>query len=185
MSIHPIEQKPALNGNVNYKAAGLFTPFVVTGFLAMALIPLVMTLGRWIPGITIPGAAGWVQHLTLWLGLLGGILATMRGRHLSVAVIHMFNFNNYAPIINLIAGAGAVGILLCLTSASVDLVIAQYPSPENLAGWFPIWLAQAFMPAGFFTMAVATVFVAAKNWRTRLVLIGLALLIGPVLALLP
>lgn len=185
MSVDPIEQKPLLNGEINYKAEGLFTPVVVTGFLVMALIPLVMTLGRWIPGISIPGAAGWVQHLTLWLGLLGGILATLRSRHLSVAVIHMFNFTNLAPLIRLVSGAGAVGILWCLTSASIDLVIAQYPSPENLAGWFPIWLAQAFMPAGFFTMSVATVYVSAKSWRERLLVIGLALLIGPVLTLVP
>ena len=184
MVIDPTEQTPSINGNVN-KAESFFVVFVVLGFLAMALIPLVMTVGRWVPGITIPGAAGWVQHLTLWLGLLGGILATLRSRHLSVAVIHMLNFNKLTPAINLIAGAGAVGILLCLTSASIDLVVAQYPSPENLAGWFPIWLAQAFMPAGFLAMAVATFFVAAKNWRTRLLLIGLALLAGPALALLP
>ncbi len=185
MSIDLKELGPVEGENVNTRVEQILAALVVPGFLAIALIPVVITIGRWVPGLTIPGAAGWVQHLTLWLGLLGALLATLRVQHLSVTILQLFQKNRITPILELIAGAGAVGILLCLTLASINLVIAQYPSPENLAGWFPIWLAQSAMPVAFFAMAVGTVMVTAKDWRQRLMLTGLALFFGPILVMAP
>lgn len=185
MSVDSLNQNILTERRVSSRADRFLTIPVVTGLLVMALIPLVMTIARWVPDLTIAGAAGWVQHLTLWLGLLGATVATLRRRHLSVTVIQLFNANRFTPAVDLIAGAGAVGILICLMIASIHLVIAQYPSPENLAGWFPIWLAQTAMPVGFLAMAVSTVVASAANWRKRLLLAGLSLLFGPILALLP
>ncbi|KAB2881240.1 TRAP transporter large permease subunit [bacterium] len=185
MSVDSLNQNILTERRVSSRADRFLTIPVVTGLLVMALIPLIMTIARWVPDLTIAGAAGWVQHLTLWLGLLGATVATLRRRHLSVTVIQLFNANRFTPAVDLIAGAGAVGILICLMIASINLVIAQYPSPENLAGWFPIWFAQTAMPVGFLAMAVSTVVASAANWRKRLLLAGLSLLFGPILALLP
>ena len=44
---------------------------------------------------------------------------------------------------------GAVGILSCLTWASLILTLSQRASPETLGGWLPTWVAIAPMPAGF------------------------------------
>lgn len=185
MTLETSNHNPLAAQAADSKADKTLSFFVVTGLFIMTLIPLVMTIARWVPSLTISGAAGWVQHLTLWLGLLGAVLATMRRGHLSITILQLFNIKRIAPALEIIAGAGAVGILLCLVIASVNLVIAQYPSPENLAGWFPIWLAQIPMPVGFFLMAIATVMVSSDNWRGRLLLVGLAMLFGPLLALLP
>ncbi len=173
------------NGSKFQVAEKFFLIFILTGFLAMVMIPLIETVGRWIPVMRVSGAAGWVQHLTLWLGLLGAILATLRNRHLTVGVIHMLNIRSAMPVIQIIAGAGVTGILICLVKASLDLVIAQYPSPENLSGWFPVWLAQASMPLAFAVIGIATIFVASNTWRGRLLVVVLSIIFGPFLTYLP
>ena len=50
---------------------------------AMALLPLVEIFGRQLLGRGIAGSIPIVQHLTLWVAILGAALASRSGRHLS------------------------------------------------------------------------------------------------------
>ncbi len=152
---------------------------------ALVLIPLVEVIGRRFSGIGIPGAARWVQHLTLWLGLLGAILATFRRRHLSIATTEILRVERFSSLFKFISGTGAVSILLCLTWASSILIIMQRDSPETLGGWLPIWIAQSPMPIAFLFMAFGTIFRSAEDWGTRIFLLLLASLLGPALTLFP
>ena len=52
--------------------------------LAVAL-PLIDALGRPLGGFHVPGAAVYLQQLTLWLAFLGGLLATRDGDHLTLS----------------------------------------------------------------------------------------------------
>ncbi|MFQ5604213.1 MAG: TRAP transporter large permease subunit [bacterium] len=151
----------------------------------MVLIPLLEAAGRRFAGIGIPGAAGWVQHLTLWLGLLGAILATFRRRHLAIATSEVFSISRFDSYFMFLSGIGAAAVLLCLTWAAFVLVRYQMDSPESLGGWLPVWLAQLTMPLAFFCMAFGTVFRSTYNWRRRLLLLLLAIMMGPGLALMP
>ena len=55
---------------------------------AMTVIPLVEILSRKILHRTlIPGAAGYEEHLTLWVTFLGAALATKYGRHLALSTL--------------------------------------------------------------------------------------------------
>lgn len=157
----------------------------VASFLFMVLIPLVEVLGRRVGGAGIPGAASWVQHLTLWAGLLGAVLASASRRHLAVAFTHLIHSRNHLSALQIVAGGGAVGILLCLAWASAELVRVQYPSPETVGGWLPVWLAQAAMPVGFLGMAAATLLSRGQTWRGRWTILLLSLLFGPVLVFMP
>ena len=57
--------------------------------LGILVIPLLEMLGRGF-GHEFPGAAGYTQHLTLWLALLGGILAARYDRHLALSTAQFF-----------------------------------------------------------------------------------------------
>ncbi len=78
-----------------------------------------------------------------------------------------------------------MGILSCLTWSSSVLTLSQMGSPETLGGWLPTWVAMVPMPAGFAAMAVATFWRSEEGWRVRAVLLALALVAGPLLALFP
>ncbi|MFQ5707481.1 MAG: TRAP transporter large permease subunit [bacterium] len=174
-------------GPTHREQAALDAPslLVVLGLVLLVLIPLFEVFARRFTGIGIPGAAGWVQHLTLWLGLLGAFLATMQGRHLAFATTSFLNNKRLTNALRFLTGAGAVGILLCLTWASGILVHFQLESPESLGGWFPVWLAQTAMPVAFAFMAAGTLLKSASSWRQRGLILILGLLLGPALSLVP
>ncbi|MFQ5769424.1 MAG: TRAP transporter large permease subunit, partial [bacterium] len=151
----------------------------------MVMIPLLEATGRRIAGIGIPGAAGWVQHLTLWLGLLGAILATFQGRHLAIATSAVFKIKRFEVPFKFLSGAGTIAILFCLAWASFVLVKSQMNSPETLADWLPLWVAQLAMPVAFLCMAFGRLLKCTHTWQQRMFILLLALLLGPALTFIP
>ena len=157
----------------------------LAGFGVMILFPLleagIRTLSAWVP----PSSAAWVQHLTLWLGLFGAVLASAQGKHLSIAVGGALDSIRFRGRLEVVARGGSVGILACLTYASWVLMQSQRLSPEALGGWFPVWMAMAIMPVGFTLMGVTTFWRRGEGFKTRGALVGLALVVGPLVALVP
>lgn len=151
----------------------------------MVLLPLLEAAGRKFLGVGIPGGAAWVQHLTLWVGMFGAVLASFRDRHLSVAAGVLAGSSRWKGLMDAVGRGGCVGILACLVYASVLLVVSERQSPDAIAGWMPVWLAQVALPVSFVLMAVGTVLRGSGGWRGRTVLLGVAVVSGPLLALLP
>lgn len=145
---------------------------------AMILIPLLETVGRRVAGVGVTGAANWVQHLTLWIALLGGILATKNGGHLSMGVTELLRQSSFKKYITLLVNIGVVIILFCLIQASIQLVIFQYESPETLSGWLPIWLAQSLMPLGLAGMLLFTLVKSSRRWSVRLAAFAVASIVA-------
>ncbi len=162
-----------------------FSILAVIALLAMITIPLLEAIGRPVAGVGIPGAAAWVQHLTLWIGLLGAILATTSGRHIAISATTLFRINRGKTLISGLVAFGAICVLFSLMIASFNLVYFQYESPERIGGWFPVWLAQAAMPAAFLSMAVLNIRRGAAAWKHRLLLVFVAIIVVLVFALLP
>ena len=61
---------------------------------AMALLPLVEVAGRAFAGRGIPGSIPLVQHLTLWIALLGAALAARSDRLLALSTKLPQNMSN-------------------------------------------------------------------------------------------
>lgn len=158
---------------------------VILVLFAMTLIPLFESAGRRVAGFGIPGATSWVQHLTLWLGLLGAIWATFQKRHLAIAANQFITNSKIRHGIELLTGIGTTAILLCLAWASWILVESQQGSPETIGGLLPVWLAQLTLPVAFLVMAAGTVVRVSSSWPTRFLIMGFALLAGPSLTLIP
>src|SRR6266571_6366668 len=58
---------------------------LVVAFLLSMLIPLIDALGRPFGGFTVPGSSEYRAQLTLWLALLGGLLAARERQHLTLS----------------------------------------------------------------------------------------------------
>jgi C4-dicarboxylate transporter DctM subunit len=176
--------------------------------LLMALIPVVELAGRTWFSTGIVGATEYLQHLTLWIGFLGAMLATREGKHLKIAAA----LNSFPPRISRVADCmGAfISAAVCagLFGASLELVVAEAPAlpswtakiiPDfverwldpfglfesggltTVGGWIPIWLAEAVMPFGFAVMAIRFILHASKRFWNR-ALVGLSI---PAMILLP
>ena len=57
--------------------------------LAMVLLPAASTALRRLTGRELPGSSVLAQHITLWVGFLGALLATASGRHLALSTLDL------------------------------------------------------------------------------------------------
>ena len=170
--------------------------------VSMAFIPVVELVGRTWFSTGILGATEYLQHLTLWLGFLGAMLATREGKHLKiVADIHWLP-PRVRPVVHSLRAFISAAVCVGLFCASLALVVAEAPAlpswtakviPDfvedlldpfglfksggftTVGGWIPIWVAEAVMPFGFGVMAIRFVLRASKRvWVRALVTFSLS-----------
>jgi tripartite ATP-independent transporter DctM subunit len=153
---------------------------LVSGIALAALVslPLLDMAGRRVLGRGVPGAAGYTQHLTLWLTFLGGALAARYDRHLALSTV-TFMHGRLRRVAELVGSAAAVLVSSMLAAAATTLVEAQRTSTEVLAGGVPIWVVQLALPVGFAALAARFWWRAPGGWRGRaVVLVTVAACIG-------
>jgi tripartite ATP-independent transporter DctM subunit len=135
---------------------------------AMVLLPLGEIATRSLLGTGIPGAASFVQHLTLWVGFLGAALAARDGKLLALATRSFMPeggaWRRRARIFST-AVATAVSALLC--RASVDLVIIEKDAGLVIAAGIPTWVGQLVLPVTFAAIALRLAWRADPAWKGR------------------
>ena len=181
---------------------------LVVALLLMALIPVVEFVGRTWFSVGIAGATDYVQHLTLWIGFLGAMLATREGKHLKIAAAAEWLPARVNCVVDCLVAFISAAVCAGLFGASLQLVVAEAPGlpswtariiPDfverwldpfglfesggltTIGGWIPIWVAEAVMPFGFAVMAIRFILRASKHGWVRM-LVGLSL---PAMILLP
>ena len=141
---------------------------VATALLAMAALPVLEMILRALWHTGIPGSSGYVQHLTLWVGFLGAMVAAREGQHLSLST----GMVRLPPLVDrltdLAAAAISTAVATGLAWASFGFVRAEFESPVRIGGWLPLWAAETILPVSFAVIAVR--FVArAGTWTDRAV----------------
>ncbi|MFZ0927390.1 MAG: TRAP transporter large permease subunit [Syntrophobacteraceae bacterium] len=144
-------------------ARGIWEGSLVAGFLLLTTMPLVDFFGRPLAGFHIPGSATYTQQLTFFLTFLGGLAATLTGKHLTLSTA------------NLLPGAGARGeaeffsccvaasVTAVLTYASVCVVMAERVQGRNLTLGLPVWISESVMPIGLGLISL-TFILKSSNW---------------------
>ena len=198
--------KPNLDNNIQstsifrrfvYLAGRTEDAVVILALFLMALIPVVELVGRAWFKTGIPGGTEYLQHLTLWIGFLGAMLATREGKHLRIATPLNWLPPRAGRILDGVEAFVSAAVCIGLFGASLQLVIAEAPGlpswsadviPDfienwlepfglfedagltTVAGWIPIWLAEAIMPFGFAVMAIRFILGASERiWVKALV----------------
>ena len=140
------DEKPA--------GTGLERWLLVAIVLAMVLLPTLEAVVRRVTGSSVPGAAVYTEHLTLWVGFIGAMLATASGHHLALSTV---DFLPKGWPRDLARGFGsAVTTLVCavLAYASLDMLLLDKGRVDTLAGGVPEWWFEIIMPFGFAAMAL-------------------------------
>src|SRR5437870_5845033 len=119
----------------------------------MILLPTLEAAVRRFTGSGVPGAAVYTQHLTLWVGFLGAMLATSTGHHLALSTVDFLREGWPRELAR--AFDSAVTTLVCalLAYASLDMVLLDKGRVDTLAGGVPEWWFEIIMPVGFAVMA--------------------------------
>ena len=134
---------------------------------ALVLLPLTDLLGRSTFGRGVPGAAGYTQHLTLWLTFFGGVLAARFDRHLKLSTQSFLPEGRWLTISQVVAVGVTVLVNLGLAVGAWGLMVAQRESTETLAGGVPLWIAQVIMPVGFAALALRVWWRVPGRWKGR------------------
>ena len=153
-------------GTLRSRLTSLEDGFSITALALMALLPLLEFTGRpfgW--GIT--GSAPLVQHLTLWIALLGAALAARSDSLLALSTPDLLP-GKWRGRVRILAFAIGTGITAWLFIASVDLVVEFLAIPDQVALGIPRWIALLALPVGFFLITARLIQKASDNWQGRL-----------------
>ena len=167
-------------GSLGGRALGAFHKAedlaVGVALAAMVILPLAEIALRPVLSGGIPGAIPFVQHLTLWVALLGAALAAREGKLVALSTATFMK----AGWLKGIAGAfaGLVGAMVCamLASGSLDIIGVERDLGGEIALGVRNWVAQLVFPFAFGLIALRLVW-RAGGWPARVVA-ALGLLAG-------
>jgi len=158
------------------RAAIIAESALAGGALAtMALLPVFEIILRNLFHTGIPGAAGYVENLTLWVGFFGAMLAGREQRHLDLSAGSLERWPRLAAVARTLVGAVSTAVAIGLSWASLQFVCADLESPQLLGGWLPIWLVEAVLPISFAVMALRFVLQAGAGPARVIALLGMPL----------
>ena len=122
--------------------------------LAMVLLPAASTVSRRLTGRELPGASVLAQHITLWVGFLGALLATISGQHLALSTLDLLPAGWPRRSARFFGQAVAAAACALLAWASVKLVRAEWGGFGVVSFGIRVAWSQLVMPAGFAVMAL-------------------------------
>jgi tripartite ATP-independent transporter DctM subunit len=93
--------------------------------LAMIALPTLETVVRRFTGAGVPGAAVYTEHLTLWVGFLGALLATATNHHLALSTVEMLPKGTPQNLARNFGAAVTAFVCAALAYASLDLLLAD------------------------------------------------------------
>ena len=156
------------SGSQNNEKIGTRLERWPTTFLLLAMIALPAASAAWrrLGGRDVPGASILAQHITLWIGFLGALLATATGRHLGLSTQELLPEGWPRRSARLYAYAISAATVGLLGFASLALVRSEWDSQGIVAFGIRVAWSQLVMPIGFAAMSLRFAWAAGEGrWR--------------------
>ncbi|HIA84417.1 MAG TPA: TRAP transporter small permease, partial [Candidatus Marinimicrobia bacterium] len=145
-----------------------FTLFV---FISLVLLPAVEVIARFFGTTGVIASSVLVQHLTLWIGFAGAVIAARRNKLLSLTTEPLFKTELSINWFNFIGKVTTIFIVLALAYGSWELVKIEMDYPVDIAPLLPRWAAQFVMPVGFFLIAIHLLINGYASWKNRSIML--------------
>jgi tripartite ATP-independent transporter DctM subunit len=166
------------HGDPEAKGSALERGLVTFFLVAMILLPAASTVSRRLTGRELPGSAVLAQHITLWVGFLGALLATASGRHLALSTLDLVPEGWPRRTAAFLGQAVSAAVCALLAWASLKLVESEWQGFGEVAFGIRVAWSQLVMPAGFAIMALRFAWRAGADgrgaWALRAVALALA-----------
>jgi tripartite ATP-independent transporter DctM subunit len=140
---------------------------LVVAFLLSMAIPLVDALGRPFRGFTVPGSSEYRAQLTLWLALLGGLLAARERHHLTLSTAEAIGKARVRDVARVFSSAVAAAVCAVLAFSAYGVVLADRQDGKLLAMGVPVWVSECVMPIALALLAVRMAWGASERWPGR------------------
>ncbi len=125
----------------------------------MVLLPVIEMAARAVHWNGITGSPVFVQHLTLWVGFLGGALAARSGRLLALSS-GTFLPEKWKHWVTVFTALILAAVCACLASASWTFVQSEKEASSELIPGVPKWLIIMIMPVGFAVIGLRAIWMA-------------------------
>jgi C4-dicarboxylate transporter DctM subunit len=141
---------------------------------AMMLVPLAEALLRKTLNTGIANSTSIVQHLTLYVAMMGGALAARSNRLLSLSTLGQGLKGRWLAAGNIFNSAcsAAIGGLFC--AAGIQFVVSERAGGKIFAYGIPLWTIEALIPVGMCLIAVRLIGYASATWPGRMAAVALA-----------
>jgi len=126
---------------------------LVVCLVSMVALPAASTLSRRFLGRELPGSSVLAQHITLWVGFLGALLATATNHHLALSTIDVVPAGTPRRAARFFTTTVSAAVAALLAWASVQLVRAEWDGFGEIAFGIRVAWSQLVMPVGFAFMA--------------------------------
>lgn len=87
-----------------------------------------------------------VRQMVLWIGFVGGALATHQSRHIAIDAVNKLLAPRKAAIIRAVTSLIAAGIVAIMVGAAYDYVKGEMESESTIFGDVPAWALEAVVP---------------------------------------
>jgi C4-dicarboxylate transporter, DctM subunit len=143
--------------------------------LLAAVLGLLVALGVAASTTALSNADELIRHLTLLLGMLGGMAAAREGRLLAMGTFVQAVPPRWHSTVTALAGTVATAVTAILAVAAWEFVAGEAGSGSTLAFGVPRIVLQAAMPAGFAIIALRIARHAAAGNAARVAILAVAL----------
>ena len=157
-----------INRSENLLTIGVFS--ILTIFPAVEIFTRLM--GR--PGI--PASPILVQHMTLWIGFIGAVLATRQNKLLSLTRDPLFSPDSVFTNGRWIAKNISFVIIGALFWGSINLVMIEYNYPIQISPGIYRWVIQLIMPIGFLLIGFQILIKSSKENSLRILMLIIGIL---------
>lgn len=135
----------------------------LTVFASLTFLPAFETVSRLFRTTGIPASPVIVQHLTLWIGFIGAVLAARKNKLLALTTHPLFEPDEDFHLGRWIGKTISFLVVLALMWGSWQLVAVEFQFPVGIAPNIPRWATQLIMPVCFALIAIQIFLQSYKN----------------------
>ena len=145
-------------------------------FSILTIFPAVEIFTRLLGRPGIPASPILVQHMTLWIGFIGAVLATRQNKLLSLTRDPLFSPDTVFSNGRWIAKNISFVIIGALFWGSLTLVMIEYEYPIQISPGIYRWVIQLIMPVGFLLIAFQILLKSSKDTLLRILMLIIGIL---------
>ena len=137
-------------------------------FFILISFPIFQILGRYINFFSIPASQEIVQHMTLWIGFIGAVIAARSNRLLSVVREPVFNSLEKVSLAQFFVHVVSLSVVFVLSVSYLKMIQIGFQYPDYIAPYIPSWFAQSIIPIGLILIWYQMIITSSSDSKYRL-----------------
>ena len=139
-------------------------------FLILISFPIFQILGRYISFFSIPASQEIVQHMTLWIGFIGAVIAARSNKLLSVVREPVFDSSTKVDWPKFFVHVFSLSIVFVLSISYLKMIQIGFQYPDYIAPYIPTWFAQSIIPVGLILIWYQMIMTSSTDLKYRFLL---------------